>query len=89
MGGQLEVTVKVSIRETEDSPTVDGEIERVERGQFRVVLAGDQELNIDGLEQSLLEVNYPALRDALSTHLEAVSKKKRSGTSRPVVKVKC
>ena len=75
---QLAVTIKVSISPTEETASTTPEAERVEAGHFRLVLEGDQELNIDGLEQALLEVNYPALRDALSSHLEEVAKKKPS-----------
>ena len=86
---QLEVSVHVTIRETEDSRSPEGQIERLDSGQFRLVLAGDQALNIDGLEQSLLEVNYPALREALSSHLEEVAKKKPINTSTFSAKVRC
>jgi hypothetical protein len=73
---QLEVTIKVDIRSTEEPKPEGEEVERLEQGHFRLVLEGDKELDIDGLEQALLQVNYPALRDALSSHLEATAKKK-------------
>lgn len=34
------------------------------------------EFNIDRLENALLQTSYPALRQALSDHLERASKKK-------------
>jgi hypothetical protein len=73
---QLEVTIKVDIRSTEAASSTSEEVERLEPGHFRLVLEGAKELDIDGLEQALLQVNYPALRDALSSHLEASAKKK-------------
>jgi hypothetical protein len=73
---QLEVTIKVDIRSTEAPSSASEEVERLEPGHFRLVLEGAKELDIDGLEQALLQVNYPALRDALSSHLEASAKKK-------------
>ena len=74
---QLEVTIKVDICATEAPSSASEEVERLEPGHFRLVLEGAKELDIDGLEQALLQVNYPALRDALSSHLEARAKKTR------------
>jgi spore coat protein CotF len=42
-----------------------------------MVLDHQAEFNIDRLENALLQTSYPALRKALSDHLEQASKKTR------------
>lgn len=49
---------------------------RREDGSFEFNISSAVAESIDDCEQSLLETNYPALRIALSEHLESVSKKK-------------
>ena len=73
----IEISIKVDIRETETNVSPDESVEKVDDGYFRLVLDGKSEMNIDELEAGLLQTNYPALRDALSHHLESISKKKR------------
>jgi len=45
-------------------------------GSFKLVFDHKDEFNIDRLENAALNTCYPALREALSTHLTKVSKKK-------------
>lgn len=73
----IEISIKVDIKETETNVLPDESVEKVDDGFFRLVLDGKSEMNIDELEAGLLQTNYPALRDALSHHLEKTSKKKR------------
>jgi hypothetical protein len=74
--GDVEVSIKIEINPTEQHRPRSGEVERVDEGHFRLVLSDQDPLDIDGLEQGLLQTNYPALRDALAQHLEAAVKKK-------------
>jgi hypothetical protein len=69
------VSINVSLRETEDPATANDGVERMDDGSFRVVLDPQAEFNIDRLENALLQTSYPALRKALSDHLEQASKK--------------
>jgi hypothetical protein len=70
-------SINVEFRETEDPATGNDGVERLDDGSFRVVLDHQAEFNIDRLENALLQTSYPALRKALSTHLEQASKKTR------------
>ena len=45
-------------------------------GSLSLVLSEADAVNIDACEQALLQTTYPTLRNALSTHLSAMSKKK-------------
>ena len=69
------VSINVGFRETEDPATADDGVERMDDGSFRMVLDHQAEFNIDRLENALLQTSYPALRKALSDHLEQASKK--------------
>ena len=70
------VSINVGFRETEDPATANDGVERMDDGSFRMVLDHQAEFNIDRLENALLQTSYPALRKALSDHLEQASKKK-------------
>lgn len=70
------VSINVGFRETEDPATANDGVERMDDGSFRMVLDPQAEFNIDRLENALLQTSYPALRQALSDHLERASKKK-------------
>ncbi len=52
-------------------------------GSFQWVLSERQASSIDDCEQALLQTNYAAVRQALATHLTALSKKKRQNTPTP------
>jgi hypothetical protein len=45
-------------------------------GSFEMLLSDAGATSIDGSEQAILQTSLPAMRDALSRHLTAVSKKK-------------
>ena len=52
---------------------------QLEDGSFVVEMPESVEMDIDECEQALLRANFPALRDAMSQHLERASKKNRRG----------
>jgi len=75
----IEITIKVDIKETGAAPLPEDDVEKLDDGLFRLVLESEAVLDIDALEAGLLRTNYPALRDALAHHLEQASKKKPAG----------
>lgn len=72
----IKVKIDVGYSETEDPVTESDSVERIGDGSFKLVIGHEYEFDIDRLERALLQVNYPALRTALSEHLEQASKKK-------------
>jgi len=72
----VKVSISVGFTDTEEPVTPDDSVERTGDGSFNLVLDYRDELNIDRLENGLLQIGYPALRDALSGHLEKTTKKK-------------
>jgi hypothetical protein len=44
-------------------------------GSFQITIAEPDAISIDKCERALLQTAYPTLREVLSTHLSAVSKK--------------
>ena len=72
----LKLHINVGFRETEEPVTAGDGIERLADGSFQLILSHEVEFNIDYLENALLKTTYPALRTALSEHLEQSSKKK-------------
>jgi hypothetical protein len=79
----VEVVIKIEIRPSARNPSVGCEAERLGDGYFRLVLDGEAELDIDALEAGLLRTNYPALRTALASYLEAAIKKSRATATEP------
>ena len=79
------ISVEVKIEECEG--TVDANPVEQAEGSFRLVISEEMARSIDDCEQALLRTNYAAVRQALSTHLTAVSKKKaRTGRSAKAAK---
>jgi hypothetical protein len=72
----IKVNIRVGFSETEEPVTENDSVEKMDDGSFRMILAYQDEFNIDHLENALLQTSYPALRFALSEHLEQASKKK-------------
>jgi PHD/YefM family antitoxin component YafN of YafNO toxin-antitoxin module len=72
----IKVNISVGFSETEEPVTEKDNVEKMDDGSFRLVLDYQDEFNIDRLENALLQISYPALRAALSEHLEQASKKK-------------
>ena len=77
----IKVNINVGFSETEESVTEKGSVERLGDGSFKLVIGNEYEFDIDRLESALLQVNYPALRTALSEHLEQASKKNPANNS--------
>ena len=70
------IRIKVEFEDYEvTSESVTEPIQK-EDGAFVVEMPEAFEADIDECEQALLRANFPALRDAISRHLERVSKKK-------------
>ena len=72
----IEITIKVDIKETGSAPLPEDGVEKLDDGLFRLVLESGAALDIDALEAGMLRTNYPALRDALAHHLEEASREK-------------
>ena len=66
------IIIKIDIQQT-STPTSNGLI-KSDDGSFRIVLPQEAAQSIDTCEKALLTANYPALREALSNHLSAISK---------------
>lgn len=72
----VKVKINVDFGETEDAVTENGEVKHLDDGVFELVISHESEFDIDHLESAALNTCYPALRDALSKHLEKAGKKK-------------
>jgi len=72
----IKVNVNIGFSETEEPVTENDSVERMNDGSFKLILGYQDEFNLDRLENALLQTSYPALRAALSEHLEQASKKK-------------
>ena len=71
--------IEVSIKFSESEEAVTGRVinDRNDEGVFSLILDRQAEFDIDGLENALLRTSFPAMRDAISKHLEGASKKSR------------
>jgi len=72
----IKIKINVSFDETDENITAENVVDKIDDGSFRVIIDNKDEFNIDRLESALLQTTYPALRNALSEHLEQASKKK-------------
>jgi hypothetical protein len=78
---QYEITVEIKIKACVGS--VDTNPVEHADGSFRLVMADATASSIDDCEQALLRTNCAAVRQAISAHLSALSKKKpRSAPTR-------
>jgi hypothetical protein len=59
-----------------DEAELSGEVQRGADGGFEMMLSEDDGTSIDKSEQGILGTCWPAMRKALSEHLQEVSKKK-------------
>lgn len=69
------INISIGMSETEEAVTGGDGLERRADGSFSLILDHKAEFDIDRLENALLRTSYPALRTALSEHLEQASKK--------------
>ena len=72
--GNYKIKIKVEVVECDDQDT-HAPLEQND-GSFEMVIDGKDAVSIDKSEKALLSTAYPSIREALSKHLEAVSKKK-------------
>ena len=68
------ISVDVKIEECEGA--VDTNPVEQADGSFRLMISDETASSINACEQALLRTNYAAVRQAVSTHLSRVSKKK-------------
>ena len=68
-----EIVIKIDIQKTEKATSSDGAIKCAD-GSFRITLPEESAQSIDACENALLRTNFPALRDALASHLSSISK---------------
>ncbi len=81
----IKININVSFTETDEAVSEENCVNRIDDGSFSVILDSKHEFDIDGLESAMLLANYPAIRDAISKHLEKTSKKKPLNNSdRPI-----
>jgi len=67
-----EIVIKIDIQKTGNAAS--NEVNKGNDGSFRIVIPKASAQSIDICEKSLLNANYPAIRQALSRHLSAISK---------------
>ena len=72
--GKYEIRVKVEVVEC-DKQNEHGPQEQND-GSFTMIIDEKDAVSIDNSEKALLSTAYPTIRNALSKHLENVSKKK-------------
>lgn len=79
------IVVKVEMQELDVTEPCSESIREIENGALELDVRTDGIINIDKLEQSVLRVNYAAMRTALSDVLEAAVKKKLKKQEKPSV----
>jgi hypothetical protein len=72
--GNYKIRVNVEIVECDEPST--SAPQQVNEGLFEFNISAEAAESIDDCEQALLATNYPAIRAAISQHLETLSKKK-------------
>ena len=75
-GRAYRIRTQVVIEEVYGDDAAGSEVRPHATGSFEVMLSDDDATSIDKSEQAILQTSWPAMRDALSQHLSAVSKKK-------------
>ena len=71
---KYKVKVKIEFVECDDQDT-HAPLEKND-GSFEMVIDGNDAISIDKSEKAALATVYPSIREALSKHLEKMSKKK-------------
>ena len=70
------IKIEVSIRIVETDEPVQDNPQKNADGNFSVVINDKASTSIDQVEKNLLQLNYPAIRNAMSVHFTETSKKK-------------
>ena len=76
------IRIKVEFEEHEISSESVTAPSKEDDGSFVIELPEAFEGDIDMCEQAVLAANYPAIRDAISRHLERISKKNSNAQQR-------
>jgi hypothetical protein len=71
---KYQIEIKVTIRESDEEPTPVAK--KQQDGSYVMVIDESEASSIDRCEHALLITNYPALREAISTHMSELSKKR-------------
>lgn len=71
--GNYKIVVNVKIVECNEAEV--GNLSKKKNGNFEMTINEEDAISIDKCEKALLATNYEAIRDAISEHLTAVSKK--------------
>jgi hypothetical protein len=74
--GKFQIKVKVEIVESEQQNKNGHGPQEQDDGSFTMIIDQNDAESIDNSEKALLETAYPTIRNALSKHLENISKKK-------------
>ncbi len=72
----LKYKIKVSVELVECDETENHEVNKNNDGSFSMVISEQDAISIDMCERSVLQTAYPTIREAVSTHLSQISKKK-------------
>lgn len=80
--GNFKIKVKVEIVECDQQSENEHEPQEQDDGSFTMIIDQKDAESIDNSEKALLETVYPTIRNALSKHLENISKKKPLKTPR-------
>lgn len=78
MGGYK---IKVKVEVVECSGAQETGTLQLEDGNHSLIISESDAMSIDKCENALLRTAHPAIREAISSHLSSISKKKRQ--SRP------
>ena len=79
--------IKVHVEFVECNDPINQEPTKNNDGSFSMTISEQDAISIDMCEKSVLQTAYPTIRDAVSSHLSAVSKKsirkihRRTGSS--------
>ena len=80
--GKFKIRVKVEIVESDQQNEIEHGPQEQNDGSFTMIIDQKDAESIDNSEKTLLETAYPTIRNALSKHLENISKKKPLKTPR-------
>ena len=80
--GKFKIRVKVEIVESDQQNENEHDPQEQDDGSFTMIIDQKDAESIDNSEKALLETAYQTIRNALSKHLENISKKKPLKTPR-------
>ncbi len=68
--------IEISIQLVETDASVQNDPQKNANGNFSMVIDENAAISIDQIENNVLRMNFPAIRDAISNHFTEISKKK-------------